>query len=71
MSGLTCILAQIRNVPMVGLSEVNPDIVLVAAMLSMDHKSLREENKLYQVCMFCLLCQSVLRAHLYFPQDIV
>ena len=56
---------------MVGLSEVNPNVISVPVMLSMDHKLLREENELYQVHVFHLLCQSVLQAHPYFPQDIV
>ena len=48
-SGLTRILARIENVPMVGPGEVDPDVVSVPAMLSMDHESLEEENELYQV----------------------
>jgi len=56
---------------MVGLSEVDPDVVSVATMLSMDHESLGEENELYQVRAFRLLCQSMLQAHPYFLQDIV
>lgn len=48
-SGLTRILARIENVPMVGPGEVDPDMFSVPAMLSMNHESLGEENKLYQV----------------------
>jgi len=48
-SGLTRILARIENVPMVGPGEVDPDVVSIPAMLSMDHESLGEENELYQV----------------------
>ena len=48
-SGLTRILARIENVPMVGPGEVDPDVISVPAMLSMDHESLGEENELYQV----------------------
>jgi uncharacterized membrane protein YgcG len=49
-SGLTRILARIENVPMVGPGEVDPDVVSIPAMLSMDHESLgEEENELYQV----------------------
>ncbi|KAI0255431.1 hypothetical protein BJV78DRAFT_1326174 [Lactifluus subvellereus] len=48
-SGLTRILARIENVPMVGPGEVDPDMLSVPAMLSMNHESLGEENELYQV----------------------
>jgi tuberous sclerosis 2 len=48
-SGLTRILARIENVPMVGPGEVDPDMLSVPAMLSMNHESLGEDDELYQV----------------------
>jgi tuberous sclerosis 2 len=51
-SGLTRILARIENVPMVGPGEVDPDMLSVPAMLSMDHESLGEDDELYQVRFF-------------------
>jgi len=52
VSGLMRILAWIESMPMVGPGEVDPNLVSVPAMLSMDHKSLGEENELYQVGTF-------------------
>jgi tuberous sclerosis protein 2 len=48
-SGLTRILARIENVPMVGPGEVDPDMLSVPAVLSMNHEPLSEEDELYQV----------------------
>ncbi|KAH9021119.1 hypothetical protein EDB83DRAFT_2270466 [Lactarius deliciosus] len=47
-SGLTRILARIENVPMVGPGEVDPDMLSVPAVLSMNHEPLSEEDELYQ-----------------------
>ena len=47
--GLTRILARIENVPMVGPGEVDPDMLSVPAVLSMNHDPLSEEDELYQV----------------------
>ena len=48
-SGLTRILARIENVPMVGPGEVDPDMLSVPAVLSMNHEPLSEDEELYQV----------------------
>ncbi|KAH9176208.1 hypothetical protein EDB89DRAFT_208463 [Lactarius sanguifluus] len=47
-SGLTRILARIENVPMVGPGEVDPDMLSVPAVLSMNHEPLSEDDELYQ-----------------------